>query len=149
MKKFEFRLGAALRWRNAQLQLERAKLQKLLSEEQRTKRDLQSVFDERASVVSTLTALECLQPSDLRATSAYLMGADMRAHALREEITKLADSIQQQRELLIKTERNVRLLERLRDGRYAEWKREFDKEIELTTEESWLAANFRTSRSEI
>lgn len=149
MKKFEFRLEAALRWRNAQLQLERGKLQKLLSEEQRAKRDLQSVFAERAAVISTLTALERLQSSDLRAVSAYSMGADMRAHALREEITRLAGSIQQQREYLMQAERKVRLLERLRDNRYAEWKREFDKEIELISEESWLAANFRTSRSEI
>lgn len=149
MKKFEFRLEAALRWRNAQLQLERAKLQRLLSEEQHSKRDLQSVLDERASVVSALTALERLQSSDLRAVSAYSMGADMRAHALREEITRLAGSIQQQREHLMQAERKVRLLERLRDNRYAEWKREFDKEIELISEESWLAANFRTSRSEI
>lgn len=149
MKKFEFRLGAALRWRNAQLQLERAKLQKLLSEEQQGKRDLQSLLDQRTSALSALTAWERLQSSDLRATSAYLMGADMRSHLLREKIAKLAGPIQQQRERLIAAERNVRLLEKLRDDRYTEWKREFDQEIELTAEESWLTANFRTPQSEI
>jgi len=149
MKKFEFRLGAALRWRNTQLQLERAKLQKLLSEEQQWKRGLQSLLDERTRSLSDLATWERLQWSDLRAASAYSMGADLRAHALREKIVRLAGPIQQQRERLLQAERNVRLLEKIRDNRYAEWKLELDKEIELTAEESWLAANFRTSHSEI
>ncbi len=40
MKKFEFRMDSALRWRNTQLKLERAKLQTLLAEQQRLNRDI-------------------------------------------------------------------------------------------------------------
>jgi chromosome segregation ATPase len=148
MKKFEFRLDAALRWRNTQFQLERAKLQKLLGEEQRLKGDLQALLDEKQTALSELRTLEYLQTSDLRTMSAYLVGADARTCRLREEITKCAGPIQQQRRKLLEAERNVRLLEKLRENRYSEWKHAFDQEIDAAAEESWLAANFRTSHQE-
>jgi flagellar biosynthesis chaperone FliJ len=149
MKKFEFRLDAALRWRNTQLQLERAKLQKLLGEEQRLKGNLQSLLNEKQTALSELQAAGHLHSSDLRNVSVYLVGADARACLLREEITKCAKPIQQQRQRLLEAERNVRLLEELRDKRYGEWKHAFDQEIDGVAEESWLAANFRTSLQEV
>ena len=147
MKKFEFRLDAALRWRNTQLQLERVKLQKLLSEEQRLKANLQSLLDERQAALIELQSSAQIQASDLRTMSAYLLGVDARVHLSRGEIAKYAGPIAQQRRNLLKAERNVRLLEKLREDRYSEWKHEFDKEIEQGAEESWLAANFRTAQS--
>lgn len=145
MKKFEFRLQDALRWRDMQLQLERAKLQKLLGEEQRLKNDLQALAEERHAAVSELQTAKQLQAVDLRAVSTYLIGADARSHMLRQQIAKAAGPIQQQRQSVLKAERNVRLLEKLRESRYLEWKHAFDEEIELIAEESWLAANFRES----
>jgi hypothetical protein len=145
MKKFEFRLQSAFRWRDMQLQLERAKLQKLLGEEQRLKNDLQSLAEQRHAAVSEIQSAKQLQRVDLRAVSTYLIGADARSHMLRQQIAKAAGPIQQQRQSVLKAERNVRLLEKLRESRYLEWKREFDEEIELTAEESWLSANFRES----
>jgi hypothetical protein len=147
MKKFEFRLDAALRWRNTQLQLERARLQKLLGEEQRLKCDLQHLADERQAALSDLQTSEHLRSFDLRVLSVYLVGAEARAHLLREQVEKCAGIIQQQRQRLLEAERNVRLLEKLKESRYSEWKHAFDQEIELGAEESWLAANFRTSNS--
>jgi hypothetical protein len=145
MKKFEFRLDAALRWRNTQLQLERVKLQKLLGEEQRLKRNLQSLAEERQTALLELQTSQHLQSFDLRAISAYLAGADARTHLLREQIAKCAGPIQHQRQRLLEAERSVRLLEKVRENRYSEWKHAYDQEIELGAEESWLAANFRAS----
>jgi hypothetical protein len=149
MKKFEFRLDAALRWRNTQLQLERAKLQKLLGEEQRLRSNLQLLIDERQTALSELQTTEYLRSFDLRALSVYLVGADARVHLLREQIAKCAGPIQQQRGRLLEAERNVRLLERLKENRYSEWKSAFEQEIELGAQESWLAANFRTADPQI
>ena len=148
MKKFEFRLDAVLRWRGTQLQLERAKLQKLLGEEQRLKNDLQRLLDERQTAVSALQTAESLRSFELRALSAYLVGSDARAHLIRGQIAKCAGPIQKQRGCLLEAERNVRLLEKLKEGRYSEWKHAFEQEIQSGAEESWLAANFRTSRQE-
>ncbi len=145
MKKFEFRLDTALRWRGAQLQLERAKLQGLLGGEQRLKRDLQSLLDERQTALSELQITKQLQSFDLRALSAYLVGADARTRSLGERIAKQAGLIQEQRQCLLQAERNVRLLEKLKESRLSEWKQALNREIELAAEESWLAANFRVS----
>ncbi len=84
---------------------------------------------------------------DLRALSSYLVGADARAGLLRRQVVRCAGPIQQQRQSVLKAERNLRLLEKLRDNRYSEWKHAFDAEIELTAEESWLAAHFRESNT--
>ncbi len=149
MKKFEFRLDTALRWRNTQLQLERAKLQKLLGEEQRLRNSLQSLLNERQKALSELQTAGHLQSVDLRALSAYLVGTDARAHLFREQMAKYAAPIQQQRQRLLQAERNVRLLEKLREDRYSEWKHALDQEVELGAEESWLAANFRAADSQI
>jgi chromosome segregation ATPase len=148
MKKFEFRLDAALRWRDTQLQLERAKLQKLLGEEQRLKNSLQSLLEQKQAASSELRTLEQLRSSELRTISIYLVGADARARMLREEIAKCASPIQQQRQRLLEAERNVRLLEELKTKRYSEWIHAFNQEIDGAAEESWLAANFRTSLQE-
>ena len=145
MKKFEFRLDTALRWRNTQLQLERVKLQKLLGEEQRLKSDLQRVADERQAAASELQTAGSLRSFELRALSAYLVGAEARSHLLRGQIAKYAGPIQKQRQCLLEAERNVRLLEKLKEDRYSEWKHAFEQEIQLGAEESWLAANFRTA----
>jgi hypothetical protein len=145
MKKFEFRLGAVLRWRDAQLQLERAKLQKLLSEEGLLKSNLQRLLEERRTASSEMQFARSLQASELRALSVYLIGADARAHLLREQIARCAGPIQKQRRQVLEAERNVRLLEKLKDDGYSEWKHAFEQEIQLGAEESWLATNFRTS----
>ena len=131
MKKFEFRLDSALRWRNTQLQLERVKLQKLLGEEQRLRSDLERILHERQTALSDLQSVTFLQASDLRCLSAYLVGADARAHLLRGQIAKCTGPIQQQRQRLLEAERNVRLLEKLKENRYSEWKFEFEQEIQL------------------
>jgi hypothetical protein len=148
MKKFEFRLDAALRWRNTQLQVERARLQKLLGEEQRLKNSLQSLLDEKQKALSELRTAEHLQSFDLRTVSIYLVGADARACLLRENIAKCAGPIRQQRQKLLEAERNVRLLEELKEKRYSEWVHALNQEIDEAAEESWLAANFRTSLQE-
>lgn len=145
MKKFEFRLDAALRWRNTQLQLERVKLQKLLGEEQHLKTNLQRLLEERQAASSQIQTAASLQSFELRALSVYLIGADARAHFLREQLTRYAGPIQKQRQHVLEAERNVRLLEKLKEDRYSEWKHAFEQEIQLGAEESWLAANFRTS----
>ncbi len=145
MKKFEFRLENALRWRNTQLQLERAKLQKLLSEEQRLQGSLQRLLHEKQAAFSELQTAEFLQASQLRSLSVYRIGVDARAHLLREQIAKCAGLVQKQRGHLLEAERNVRLLEKLREDRYSDWKHAFEQEVQLGAEESWLAANFRTS----
>ncbi len=87
MKKFEFRLDSALRWRDTQLQIERGKLSALLAEEAKLKGSLETLGSERRSALQCL-AQEQLFSLDLRSLSSYLVGAETRATLLQNQIRK-------------------------------------------------------------
>lgn len=142
MKKFEFRLDSALRWRDTQLQVERGKLNALLSDEVSLKESLESLGNERRSAVQCL-AKEQLFSLDLRSLSSYLVGAEARATTLQEQIRQRRQAVAEQRDRVVQAEKNVKLLVKLREKRQLEWKAGFEREIESNAEESWLAANFR------
>lgn len=142
MKKFEFRLDSALRWRDTQLQVERGKLNALLSEEAKLKDSFENLGSERRSALQCL-AKEQLFSLDLRSLSSYLVGAEARATMLQEQIRKRRQSVAEQRDRVVQAEKNVKLLLKLREKRQLDWKAGFEREIEANAEESWLAANFR------
>ncbi len=143
MKKFAFRLDSALKWRNTQLQLERAKLGTLLNDETRLKSELETLARQRSEAVASLQQAERFETMELRALSAYLIGASARENQLHESIARRRYTIQQQRQQVLAAERNFRLLEKLREKRLDEWNAEFHKHIDAAAEEAWLAANFR------
>ena len=142
MKKFDFPLDSALRWRDTQLQVERGKLSALLAEEAKLKDTLENLARERSAAVQCL-AKEQLFSLDLRSLSSYLVGAEMRANMLRDQIRKGGQLVVEQRDRVVQAERNLKLLLKLRQKRQLEWKAELDREIEANAEESWLAVNFR------
>jgi len=142
MKKFEFRLDSVLRWRDTQLQLERGKLNALLSDEAKLRDSLETLASERRSALQCL-AKEQLFSLDLRSLSSYLVGAEARATMLQEQIRNRSQSVAEQRDRVVHAERNVKLLLKLREKRQLEWKTGVEREIEANAEESWLAANFR------
>jgi hypothetical protein len=142
MKKFEFRLDSALRWRNTQLQVERGKLNALLSEEAKLKDSLETLGSERRSALQCL-AKEQLFSLDLRSLSSYLVGAEARATMLQEQMRKRRQSVAEQRDRVVQAERNFKLLLKLREKQQLDWKAKFEREVEANAEESWLAANFR------
>ena len=142
MKKFEFRLESALRWRTTQLQLERAKLQGLLAEQARITRDLKALLEERTAAVSGLQALPSLEAFDLRSLSAYLVGAEFRANQLREQFAKRTGLVHKQQARVIDAELQVKLLDKLKDKRRSSWQSEFERDVEANAAEAWLAAHF-------
>jgi hypothetical protein len=142
VKKFEFRLDSALRWRDTQLQIERSKLSALLTEEAKLKDNLETLGSERRAALQCL-AKEQLFSLDLRSLSSYLVGAEARATMLQDHIRKRGQLVQEQRERVLQAERNVKLLHKLRQKQQREWKAGLEREIETNAEESWLAVNFR------
>lgn len=142
MKKFEFRLNSVLRWRQAQLQAERAKLSTLLGHEERLKVELEALRNQRQEAVAFLHQEERFETVELRALSTYLIGAAARETLFHEDIARRQQSIQQQRERVLFAERNVRLLEKLHDKRLDLWTAEFHKHVDAAAEESWLATHY-------
>jgi flagellar export protein FliJ len=55
---------------------------------------------------------------------------ETQAHRLMHLEEALIQELQKRREVLVEARRKVRLLEKLRDNRRAEWQAEFDREVE-------------------
>lgn len=141
MKKFQFRLDSVLRWRKSQLQLERATLSRLLGEEQRLKLELQALADQRREALATLQRAGYLETVELRALSAFLVGSTARETVMHEQVARMQGAIAAQRSQTVVAERNVKLLETLREKRLDAWTAEFHKHLDAAAEEAWLAAH--------
>lgn len=140
MKRFEFRLASVLRLRQVQLEAEQAKLQELLGEQQRLLRDLEAAAAERREAKEAVYSLINLDNAELRTMSAFLLGVDARTAKTHARLAEMARFIEERRQCVIKAERKVRLLEKLREGKRAEWKHEADLEVETAAQEAWLSA---------
>lgn len=148
MKKFAFRMDSALRWRNTQEQLERAHLQTLLAEEARVERDIQNLEAARLAAIAAMQGKAELEASELRSLSSYLMGAEWKRQSLREQLSKRKLLVEEQRKRVQAAEQQVRLLEKLKDKKKAEWKVEFEKDLENNAAEAWLASHFGPSQNQ-
>jgi flagellar export protein FliJ len=139
MTPFRFRLEKVLEWRRIQLEQEEARFRHqsdALAAIDRSRAEL-----EAAGIRAEVQVREWspLAGNDLAALSAY------RAHVRRSE-SRLAEERQAcQRELaarkrdLLEAQRRCRLLERLKERRFGEWREGFDRELQELASESFLA----------
>src|SRR5262249_13848379 len=77
-----------------------------------------------------------LELDSLGAFRRHVKGKEAELAATRAEAIK---RLAAQQTVLLESRRKVRLLERLKDRRLAEWRAALDKETEETTSESYLA----------
>jgi flagellar export protein FliJ len=139
MKAFEFRLQRILDFRLQQAEVERAGLQKLLAQ-------LRQLDDEAHNLQNQI--LDARQDAERRPS---LTGGDFLALAQFEGFvvrrTTFIDSqrqqlqplIERQRAVTIEAERNVKLIERLRERKLREWAAARDKELDELAADSHLA----------
>ena len=139
MKKFQFSLAAALKLRESQLQAERTKLQQLLAEEQSLKNAVELLAADRRDAANFIQESAAVDAIDLRALSAFSVGADARAVSLREQIARKTKIIQEQKARVMQAERKVKLLAKLREKKLDAWTQEVNREIEQAAQESWLS----------
>jgi flagellar protein FliJ len=145
MKKFHFSLDGALRLRRVGLRSAEVKLKELIAQEQRIRRSIQAIAVERRDANAYIEQ----HPGDipaLRALPPYLLGLEMRRANLNKSLETVAGSVRHQQAIVAEFERVVKLLEKLRQRRVAEWQKEMDREIEALAQESWLAAHADTRK---
>jgi flagellar export protein FliJ len=148
MKKFEFRLETALRLRLTQLKREKLKLQSLLFEETKLERLLLDLEAERLKASSNLQSCSTVGAFELRALSAFNLGAETRKMSLKQQLARQAQLIREARQHVMLAERNLRLLEKMRDKERAEWQTAWDRDLQANAEEAWTAGHFRPRRPE-
>lgn len=143
MKKFDFRLETARRWRERQTEIEEARLQALFGEKQG--------IEARAVSIQAELDAEHRRIED----RSYDAGELARLDAFREWVTRerqrlrtvLADCekrIEAQRAALVEARRRFQLVDRLKEKSLLEWSRANAKEQEDLAAELYLARRGRS-----
>ena len=138
MHRFQFRLDSVLGWRAVELELEEGRLEQLFTERRRWDEEaltLEARRRESAQLISAKT-LDGQQLAALSHHRHYLERESARLATQRADCQKRI-AAQQQR--VIEAERKVRLLERLKERRLAEWTLDFNREMEALASETFLS----------
>jgi flagellar export protein FliJ len=139
MKQFEFRLQRVLELRSQQADNERARLQSLSNGRVRLTRDRDNLVQQRSSAAAGVRSATSISGSDLSALASFDRYLQKRRTVLDKQLAQLEQQIALQTAALRDAERRVKLLEKLKQRRLADWTTERDKELETAAAESYLA----------
>ncbi|MBL8173841.1 MAG: flagellar FliJ family protein [Bryobacterales bacterium] len=143
MKRFQFQLATALDWRKRRMETEQARLDELLALESRLHHALASTAVDRAHSAEDMLHSNSLSASDLAALHAYHQALDRQKRRLEQRLHSTREAIANQRQVLIGAMRDYRLMEKLKDRRFEEWRKQFDREMENEATELYLAKRGR------
>lgn len=146
MKRFHFRLQTALDWRSRRKEIEQARLQALLAELDGANAALQRIAEGAAEAQAEIYGARQIVPGALAALERHRYHLQRERVRVLERRAECEKGIAEQRQRLIEAERGVRLLEKLKERRLAEWNVEATKELESLASESFLA-RWRTEHS--
>lgn len=139
MKKFHFPLDRVLDWRRTQVRMEQIKLERMLAELRQLELQAASVLGEREAAQRAVVQSSSSLGSELQAFSSFRSASAKRSAALERDRSASLERVSAQREVLSRKERDVRLLEKLREDRLRQWVQEQDREIDQQAAESHLA----------
>jgi len=139
VKKFTFPLDRVLAWRRTQARIEQTKLEKL----QQQLRDMDARIGGLASEENQARQMVIRSPArtgaDLSAFDLFKRACSAQVKAIEKDRGMQEGRIREQQRVLALKERDVKLLEKLREQKLAAWRYEHTKEIDSQAEESYLA----------
>lgn len=152
MKAFEFRLQRIADFRRQQADVAKTRLQELLAEMQCLEDERRSLEEQRHEARNSVTGQSNLRGEDLFALASFQEYLGRRLKELNQKQSELASKIEKQRDAVIEAERKVKLLERLKDRKFQEWRAASDRELDELAADSHMArlaaqrtAAFRTA----
>jgi len=143
LKSFEFTLERVLRWRSVQLSSEQAKLKRLIEEHGVITQQLYALQTEIQEIKNSAIGMTALDGRDLASLHAY------HSHAVKQEQNLVGTLASKQKEIAAQqlcfweARKRCRLLEELRNRKFAAWRQQLDREIEQVAAESVAAAYVR------
>jgi hypothetical protein len=139
MSGFRFRLAKVLEWRRTELMLAETRFRRQTAA-------VAALDRARAALDASAIRAEMLVREAPRIEGADLAALDaFRRHVSRRRAAFAASRAQAQRDLdalqavMLEARRRFRLLERLRDRRFAEWQEAVDRELDQLASDSHLA----------
>jgi hypothetical protein len=142
MKRFAFSLESARRWRNAQLLQEEAKYRTLAIAESELVRRIRELRNELLAQRKQLASGAATDGTELALIHGFAEYTSVTIPRLEAERAKLANQLLEQSKKLIDAKRRLELLSKLKSRESAEWKRDFDKELQSLADDAFNARFF-------
>ena len=139
MKSFRFSLERALEWRRAELEQAEARFKQQTAELAAIERQR---AESEAADLRAETEVRAWRPvsgEDLAALAAFRTGMRRQWELLQARRLECERTLAERQKEMMEARRRVRLLERLKERRLAEWRADFDRELEQQAAESYLA----------
>lgn len=139
MRRFRFPLETVRRWREAQLEMEESRLQNLFAELRAIESRLRHADEARAAAEREVLSAQVVEAQQLAALEAHRLHLAAEKERLKKQETDCAGRIAAQRQRVVEAERRLRLMDKLKEHRLAEWDAEFNREQEALSTEVFLA----------
>ena len=139
MRNFRFSLEKILIWRRTELQSEEARLAAMLAERSRLDAARAEIRAAREHAGSQMLEAGSIDGIELASLSGYLQRLEKELIAMDRRRAQSAEEILKQRARMVDAHRRVRLLEKLKDRRFGEWRLTWQRETDSLASESFLA----------
>jgi flagellar export protein FliJ len=139
MQTFRFRLAKVLEWYTRQYELEERRLTACLAAVADAKAAIASLLAERLSVESEMLSRKSIPANDLAALGLYRLGVKKRGLELDGARERCQAEVEAQRLKLRAAERRLRLVEKLRERRVAEYTYAENRELEELASDAYFA----------
>jgi flagellar protein FliJ len=139
MKAFEFRLQRIADFRRQQSDVAKSRLQMLLGEMQRLEEERRSLEEQRHESRSSVTGRNDAKGEDFFALASFQEYLGRRMKELSQKESDLAAKIEKQRDAVVEAERKVKLLDRLKERKFQEWRAASDRELDDLAADSHMA----------
>jgi hypothetical protein len=139
VKRFAFSLEQALGWRRTQALMERLRAEKLRAELRAIDEEREKLRAEKEIAGVRLRSAESALGVDLEALDRFRRHADQEDARLQGVRAECEKRIIAQMKVVTAKQREVKVLEHLRDRRLEAWTADLDREIEQQASEAFLA----------
>ena len=139
MKRFRFPLESARWWRETQLALEEAKYRLILARIGAATRSIEDLQETAAQERRALRSAATLQGGQLAQFEDFQRFAGQEMRRLQAECKRWQEEAARQLEKRNLADRNLQLLEKLKETQRAEWRIEEGKELQELADEAYSA----------
>jgi flagellar export protein FliJ len=139
MQSFRFRLERVADWYTRQYEEEHRRFSACMATLADARQAIVALQAERLSIERDLLERKAIASSDLAALGLYRLGAKKREAELNGVRQRCEQAVQAQRVKLQAAERKVRLLEKLRERRLAEYNYAETRELEELASDAYFA----------
>ena len=139
MKKFHFPLERVRQWRERQIAVEEAALEKLHSQRALLEESRRLLQSEAAESVREAARSGMVTATELQAVDSFRRYAMAECVSIAGKLVEFDQQIEAQREKIREAHRRFELLAKLKERRLQGWQLELNREIEADAGESFLA----------